>query len=101
MLLQNILIVRQVIFQVDSPKNIAKNEQSSHTSGGSHRRLTTLNGKKDKYTNKGTDKQYVSKKFCTAQYHLSYLMLVLKFKILGKVVPEKSLTKISIFITLA
>ena len=34
------------------------------------------------------------------QYNLSYLMFVPKFKILGKVVPEKSLTKISIFITL-
>ena len=36
-------------------KNIAKNEQSSHTSGGSHHWLTTLIGKKEKYTNEGTD----------------------------------------------
>ena len=34
------------------------------------------------------------------QYNLSYLMFVPNFKILGQVVPEKSLTKISIFITL-
>ena len=63
MLLQRILIARQVIFHVDSPKNTAKNEQSSHTSGGSHHRLTTLIGKKEKYTNEGTDKQYVSEIF--------------------------------------
>ena len=31
------------------------------------------------------------------QYNLSYLMIVPNFKILGLVVPEKSLTKISIF----
>ena len=59
MLLQSILIVRQVIFHVDSPKNIAKNEQNSHTSGGSHHRLTTLIGKKEKYTNEGTDKIFL------------------------------------------
>ena len=32
------------------------------------------------------------------QYNLSYLMFVPNFKSLGKVVPEKSLTKISISI---
>ena len=56
-------------------------------------------GKKEKRTNKGTDKPYVAEFFYT-QYNLSYLMFVPKFKILGHVVPEKSLTKISIFITL-
>ena len=47
-------------------------------------------GKKEKWTNKGTDKPY----------NLSFLMFVPNFKILGQVVLEKSLTKISIFITL-
>ena len=53
-----------------------------------------LNGKKEKWTNKGTDKPF------NTQFNLSYLMFVPNFKILGQVVPEKSLTKISIFITL-
>ena len=56
-------------------------------------------GKKEKRTNKGTDKPYVADSFIT-QYNLSYLMFVPNFKILGQVVPEKSLTKISRFITL-
>ena len=60
---------------------------------------TTLTGKKEKWTNKGTDKQYLAEFFYT-QYNLSYLMFVPNFKILGQVVPKKSLTKISIFITL-
>ena len=58
---------------------------------------TTLIGKREKLTNKGTDKQYVAE--FSIQYNLSYLMFVPNFKILGQVVPEKSLTKISIFIT--
>ena len=37
---------------------------------------------------------------CHMRLILSYLMLVPNFKILDQVVPEKSLTKISIFITL-
>ena len=48
---------------------------------------------------KGTDKQYVAEFFYT-QYNLSYLMSVPNFKILGQVVLEKSLTKISICFTL-
>ena len=48
---------------------------------------------------KGTDKQYVAEFFYT-QYNFSYLMFVPNFKILGQVVLEKSLTKISICITL-
>ena len=75
--------------------NIAKIEQSSHTPVGH----TTLIRKKEKWTNKGTDKHYVAGFFYT-QYNLSYLMFVPNFKILGQVVLEKSLTKISIFITL-
>ena len=51
-------------------------------------------GKKKKWTTKGTDKPYV------AEYNLSYLMIVPIFKLLGQVVLEKSLTKISIVITL-
>ena len=46
---------------------------------------------------KGTDKQYVAEFFYT-QYSFSYLF-VPNFKILGQVVLEKSLTKISICIT--
>ena len=38
--------------------------------------------------------------FFYTQYNLSNLMFVPNFKNLGQVVPEKSLTKISIFITL-
>ena len=48
-------------------------------------------GKKEKRTNKGTDKPYVADFY--TQYNLSYLMFVPNFKILGQVVPEKSLTK--------
>ena len=39
--------------------NIAKSEQSSHTPGGH----TTLIGKKEKWTNKGTVKHYVAEFF--------------------------------------
>ena len=60
---------------------------------------TTFTGKKEKWTNKGTDKKYVAEYFYT-QYNLSYMMFVHNFKILGKAVPETSLTKISIYITL-
>ena len=47
----------------------------------------------------GTDKQNVAE-FLYTKYNLSYLMFVPNFKILGQVVLEKSLTKISICITL-
>ena len=60
---------------------------------------TNLNGKKEKWTNKETLISNMWLNFYT-QYNLSYLMFVPNIKILGKVVPEKSLTKISIFITL-
>ena len=49
-------------------------------------------GKKVKWTNKGTDKPYVADFFNT-QYNLSYPMFVPNFKMLGTVVPEKSLTE--------
>ena len=45
-------------------------------------------GKKEKWTNKATDKPYVA-----VRYNLSYLMFVPNFKILGQAVPEKSLTE--------
>ena len=48
----------------------------------------------EKQTNKGTDKQYVVC-FLNTQFILSYLIFVPNFKILGQVVSEKSLTKIS------
>ena len=59
---------------------------------------TTLIGKEEIWTNKGTDRQYVAEFFI--QYNLSYLIFVPNFKILSQVVPEKYLTKISMFITL-
>ena len=59
----------------------------------------TLIGKKEKWANKWNDKQYVADFFIHNLY-LPYLMFVPNFQILGHVVPENSLTKISIFITL-
>ena len=47
---------------------------------------------KEKWTNKGTDKQYVADFFVT-QYNLYLPSFVPNFKILGQVVPEKSLTE--------
>ena len=52
----------------------------------------TLIGKKEKWINKRTVKQYVADFFYT-QYNLSYLMFVPNFKIRGLVVPKKYLTK--------
>ena len=43
---------------------------------------------KEKWTNKGTDKQHVA-----TQYNLSLPSFVPNIKILGQVVPEKSLTE--------
>ena len=42
--------------------NIANSKQSSHTPGGSHKRPKQFYffEKKEKWTNKGTDKQYVA-----------------------------------------
>ena len=57
---------------------------------------TTLIGKKEKWTNKGTDKQYVLNILYTVQLVIPDVLT----KILGKAVPKKSLMKISIFITL-
>ena len=48
---------------------------------------------------KGTDKQYVAEFYMHSTINLSNLMFVPNFKILGQEVPEKNLTKISIFIT--
>ena len=59
---------------------------------------TFNNWNEKKWTNKGTDKQYVADFFIHST--TSYLMFVTNFKILGQVVPEKSLTNISIFFTL-
>ena len=49
----------------------------------------------EKWTNKGTDKQHVADFFLT-QYNLSLPSFVPNFKILGQVVPEKSLTEKSL-----
>ena len=54
-------------------------------------------GKKEKWTNEGTDQPYVANSLIHS-YNLSYLMFVSNFIILGQVVPKKSLTKVSIFI---
>ena len=48
-------------------------------------------GKKEKRTDKGTDKQCGL--FFNTRYNLSYPMFVQNFKILGQVVAEKYLTK--------
>ena len=71
--------------------NIAKSEQSSHTPGGSHQRPYHINWK-EKWTNKRTDKQYVAEFFIHSTT-CHNLICVTNFKILGQVVPEKSLTK--------
>ena len=47
----------------------------------------------------GQIKGLVSHMWLILLYNFSYLMFVPNFKVLGQVVPEKSLTKISIFIT--
>ena len=57
-------------------------------------------GKKEKGQIKGLISHMRLILLYTVHYNLSYLMFVPNFKILGQVVPEKSLTKISIFITL-
>ena len=70
--------------------------------------MEKFNGKKEKRTNNETHKPFVAGSlihstsgwFFITQYNLSYLVFVSNFKILDQVVPEKSLTKISIFITL-
>ena len=49
-------------------------------------------GKKEKWINKGTDKEYVADSFNT-QYNLSYPKFVQNFRVLSQVVPEKSLTE--------
>ena len=69
-----------------SSLNIAKSEQSSHTPSGSHQRSYHFNllERKKKWTNKGTDKQYVAGSFMYTQYNLSYLMFVPNFKIVGQ-----------------
>ena len=56
-------------------------------------------GKKEKWTNKGTEKPYVADSLIhsTTCYARCFVPI---FKILGQVVPEKSLMKVSIFITL-
>ena len=52
-------------------------------------------GETEKWTNKGNDKQQHADFFFT-QYNKSYPTFVQNFKILGTVVPEKSLTQISL-----
>ena len=48
-------------YSINISVNIAKSEQSSRTPGGSHQRQYHFNLKEGKWTNKGTDKQYVAK----------------------------------------
>ena len=49
-------------------------------------------GKKEKWTNKGTDKEYVADLFVT-QHNLSYPTFVSNLIILSQVVAKKSLTE--------
>ena len=53
-------------------------------------------GKKEKGTNKGTDKQYVANSLIHNTTY-SYPMFVPNFKIPGQVVAEKSLTKKKVY----
>ena len=50
-------------------------------------------GEKEKWTNKGNDKQQHADSLFFTQYNKSYPTFVPNFKILGAVVPEKSLTQ--------
>ena len=50
-------------------------------------------GEKEKWTNKGTDKQYVADSLLHSTTCQSYLMFVPNFKILSQVVSEKCLTE--------
>ena len=58
-----------------------------------------LLGEKEKWTNKGNDKQQHADSLFK-QYNKSYPTFVPNFKILGIVVSEKSLTQIFLCITL-
>ena len=49
-------------------------------------------GEKEKWTNKGTDKQYVAD-FFVPQYNSSLSSFVPNFRIISQVVAEKSLTE--------
>ena len=60
--------------------------------------MKSCTGEKEKWTNKGNDKQQHADSF--TQYNKSYPTFVQNFKILSAVVPEKSLTQISLCITL-
>ena len=57
-----------------------------------------LLGERENWINKGNDKQQHADSF--THYNKSYPTLILNFKILGIVVPEKSLTQTSLCITL-
>ena len=57
-----------------------------------------LLGQKEKWANKGNDKQQQADSL--TQYNKAYPPFVPNFKILGTVVPEKSLTQTSLCITL-
>ena len=48
---------------------------------------------KEKWTNKGTDKQYVAVFVFVTQYNPSLISFVLNFRILSQVVAEKSLAQ--------
>ena len=61
--------------------------------------IENLTGEKEKCTNKGNGK-YHGGWFSLTQYNKSYPTIVPNFKILDAVVPEKSLTQISLCITL-
>ena len=78
-------------------KNIAKSEQSSHTPAVAIRGNTTLFGKRENQQ----IKELISSMWLNFLYTVQLVIsdVCTKFKILGQVVPEKSLTKISIFIT--
>ena len=77
--------------------NIAKSEQSSHTPGSGLQRLYHFNWKEKN----GQIKGLISNMWLNFLYTVQLVIsdFVPNFKILGQVVPEKSLMKISIFIS--
>ena len=62
--------------------------------------MENLLERKKKLTNIGNDKPYEADSLIHNTTCRLYLIFVSNFKILGQKVPEKSLTKISIFISL-
>ena len=97
------LVICCKLFFIKRLLNTAKSEQSSHTPGSSHQRpynFNSLERKKNGKIKGLISNMWLILLYTVHRYILSYLMFVSTFKILGQVLPEKSLMKISILITL-